>query len=253
MGIMGDKTSYSAAMIAIGDELLSGRTRDSNIIFAAQQLAAVGIDLEEVRIIADREQAIIAAINDLRFNYDYLMTCGGIGATHDDITAPSVAKALGLACIIDARAEEVMARYYAARNLPFTDARRLMARMPEGAQLIDNPVSGAPGFKIANIFVLAGVPPIFEAMLQGVISKLAHGVPMRSITLACPLPEGTISADLAEIQQQNPGVLIGSYPQFVSDTKIGFKLELVVRSRDEGALQKAAGDVQAMIERLQRQ
>jgi len=250
---MGDKITYNAAMIAIGDELLSGSTRDSNINFVAKQLGGVGIDLEEVRIIADREEAIISAVNDLRMRHDYLITCGGIGATHDDITAPCIAKALGLACIIDPRAEAVMARYYAGRNLPFTETRRLMARMPEGSELIDNPISGAPGFKNGNVFVLAGVPAIFEAMLHNVLPTLAHGVVMRSHTIACPLPEGVISADLAKIQQQYPQTSIGSYPQFVGDGDDGFKLELVVRSRHEAALQKAVAAIEKMIICLQAQ
>jgi len=240
----------SAAMLAIGDELLSGRTRDSNIAYAAKRLTQCGIDLKEVRIIADDTQAIIAAVNELRAKHSYLLTCGGIGATHDDITAESVALALGLPCIIDARAEAVLTEYYKRRNLPFTDARRLMARMPQGANLIDNPISGAPGFQISNVYVMAGVPAIFEAMLENLLPTLEHNQPMLSKTIDSPLPEGTIAPYLAEIQARHPATQIGSYPHYDAASQSGFKVELVVRSRDEGALAAAEIAINEMIEEL---
>jgi len=243
------QVSLSAAMIAIGDELLSGRTRDSNIAYAAKRLTQIGIDLKEVRIIADEEAAIIAAVNELRSRHRYLITCGGIGATHDDITAESIARALALPCIIDERAQAVLAHYYQTRDLPFTASRRLMARMPQGSQLIDNPISGAPGFQIGNIYVLAGVPAIFEAMLENLLPTFEHNKPMLSQVIDCPLPEGMIAVDLAEIQTNHPVTQIGSYPQFDSSRKGGFKLELVVRSREEGALHAAVQAIHAMIAR----
>jgi len=242
--------SFTAAMLAIGDELLSGRTRDSNIAYAAKRLTETGIDLKEVRIVADEEAAIVSAVNQLRRDYHYLITCGGIGATHDDITAESIARSLDLPCVFDAQAEAVLAHYYQQRDLPFTAARRLMARMPQGSTLIDNPISGAPGFHIDNIYVLAGVPTIFEAMLENLLPTLEHNQPMLAMTIDCPLAEGTIAADLAKIQSLHPATQIGSYPQYVTSGKGGFKVELVVRSRHEQALTAAIDAIHAMIARL---
>jgi len=241
---------FTAAMLAIGDELLSGRTRDSNIAYAAKRLTQVGVDLKEVRIVADEESAIIAAVNALRTSHSYLITCGGIGATHDDITAESVARALALPCIIDKQAETVLAHYYQKRDLPFTQSRRLMARMPQGSSLIDNPISGAPGFHIANIYVLAGVPAIFEAMLENLLPTLEHNEPMLSVTIDCPLAEGTIASELANIQTHHPDTQIGSYPRYNAGGKGGFNVELVVSSRSEKALQAAVSAIHAMIAKL---
>jgi len=241
----------SAAMIAIGDELLSGRTRDSNIAYAAVRLTQHGIDLKEVRIVADEAQAIIEAVNHLRTKHAYIITCGGIGATHDDITAESIAAALALPCVIDTRAEAILTQYYKERNLPFTDSRRLMARMPQGSSLIDNPISGAPGFHIHNIYVLAGVPAIFEAMLENLIPTLEHNKPMVSVTIDCPLPEGMIAPHLAEIQTRHPHTQIGSYPQFKAQGQERFKVELVVSAREDEALRAATTAIHAMIDDLQ--
>jgi len=243
-------TPLNAAMVAIGDELLSGRTRDSNIAYTAKQMTRYGIDLQEVRIIADERQAIVETVNELRRRYTYLITCGGIGATHDDITAESIAHALNLPCVIDARAEAVLAHYYQERNLPLTPSRRLMARMPQGSALIDNPISGAPGFHIHNVYVLAGVPAIFEAMLDNLLPTLEHNKPITSRIIDCPLPEGLIASALAEIQRHYPTTQIGSYPQFDTNSQQGFKLELVVRSRDDQALDGAVDAIHAMITNL---
>jgi len=248
-----NSSPLTAAMIAIGDELLSGRTRDSNIAYAATRLTQTGIDLKEVRIIADEEKAIVAAVNELRGRHSYLITCGGIGATHDDITAPSIAEALALPCIIDQEAVAVLTSYYQQRNLDLTPARRLMARMPQGSTLIDNPISGAPGFHIANIYVLAGVPAIFEAMLENLLPTLDHNKPMLSVAIECPLPEGIIAAPLAAVQAQHPATQIGSYPQFQGQKQGGFKLELVVRSREDKALNAAIDAITTMIADLIRQ
>src|SRR6478752_7106157 len=158
----------TAAMLAIGDELLSGRTKDKNIGHLADVLQLAAIDLKEVRIVADDEGAIVAALNALRGAYDYVFTSGGIGPTHDDITADAIAKAFGVACEHDADAMRLLGEMYARRGLEFTEARQRMARMPVGAAHIDNPVSTAPGFHISNVFVMAGVPQVFQAMLDNV-------------------------------------------------------------------------------------
>jgi len=246
-------TILTAAMVAIGDELLCGRTRDSNIVYAAKRLTQTGIDLKEVRIVADEGEAIINAVNELRARHSYLITCGGIGATHDDITAESIARAVNLPCVIDERANAILANYYHKRNLPFTPSRQLMARMPQGSHLIDNPISGAPGFHISNIYVLAGVPAIFEAMLENVLPTLEHNQPMLSSVIECPFPEGTIAYPLAELQARHPATQIGSYPHYDATKKAGFRLELVVRSRSHQALQAATDSIHEMIAHLGRE
>ena len=165
----------TAAMIVIGDEILSGRTKDRNIGHLADIMTAIGVDLKEVRIVPDEEDEIVAAVNALRHRYTYVFTTGGIGPTHDDITADSVAKAFGVPCEYDAKALSLLAASYAARNIEFNEARKRMARMPRGASHIDNPVSVAPGFRIGNVHVMAGVPSIFQAMLDNVVPTLETG------------------------------------------------------------------------------
>ena len=162
----------TAAMLVIGDEILSGRTKDRNIGHLADIMTAIGIDLKEVRIVPDDEDEIVAAVNALRGRYDYVFTTGGIGPTHDDITADAIAKAFGVPCEYDARALQLLEASYAKRDIEFTEARKRMARMPRGAEHIDNPVSIAPGFRIGNVHVMAGVPSIFQAMLDNVVPTL---------------------------------------------------------------------------------
>ncbi|WP_062220590.1 competence/damage-inducible protein A [Aureimonas sp. D3] len=234
----------TAAMLAIGDELLSGRTKDRNIAHLAGVLTLTGIDLKEVRIVADDESAIIEALNALRDRYDQVFTSGGIGPTHDDITAEAVAKAFALPLIQHPEAMDRLARHYAARELPFTEARMRMARTPEGASLIDNPVSVAPGFQIGNVFVMAGVPSIFVAMLDNVLPTLPGGPMMESASVACPFGEGDIGGPLSQIQKQHPAVAIGSYPRFDGQR---YSTELVIRSRDAQALAGAREAVEAMV------
>lgn len=234
----------TAAMLAIGDELLSGRTKDRNIAHLADVLTLAGIDLKEVRIVADDEDAIIEALNALRNRYDYVFTSGGIGPTHDDITAEAVAKAFALPLIQHPDAMDRLAQHYASRELPFTDARMRMARTPEGASLIDNPVSVAPGFQIGNVFVMAGVPSIFVAMLDNVLPTLPGGSVMESASVACPFGEGDIGGPLSQIQKQHPAVAIGSYPRFDGQR---YSTELVIRSRDAQALAAARDAVEAMV------
>ncbi len=206
-----------------------------------------GIELRQARIVADNQSAIVEAINDLRGGYDYVFTCGGIGPTHDDITADAIAAAFDVPIDHDPRAMELLESHYRARDMVFTDARKRMARIPKGAELIANPVSVAPGFRLENVYVLAGVPSIFRAMLGEISPTLATGVPVLSITIDCPHGEGTIGGALAAIQENHSETVIGSYPRF--DGK-HYSTRLVVRSRDQAALEKAADAVGSMLANL---
>ena len=237
----------TAAMLVIGDEILSGRTKDRNIGHLADIMTAVGIDLSEVRIVPDRQDEIVAAVNALRQRYDYVFTSGGIGPTHDDITADAIARAFGVPCEYDARAYALLEANYATRQMEFTEARKRMARMPRGAEHIDNPVSVAPGFKIGNVHVMAGVPAIFQAMLDSVVPTLKTGAKLLSVTIPCPLPEGVIGVPLGEIQKEHPDTIIGSYPKFLDGR---FWTDLVVRARTPEALESGRVAIAAMIERL---
>lgn len=242
--------TVTAAMLAIGDELLSGRTRDKNIGHAAHMLTLSGIDLKEVRIVPDDEEEIVAALNALRARHTYVLTSGGIGPTHDDLTADAVSKAFGLPCVHDAKALALLAAMYERRGMEFTETRRRMARMPEGARHIPNPVSTAPGFVIGNVYVMAGVPQVFEAMLDQVLPTLSHGRKMLSASIDSPFGEGEIGLRLGAIQKAHPETSIGSYPRFSGG---GFSTELIVRARDEAALEAAAADVRAMIEAIRQE
>ena len=237
----------TAAMLAIGDELLSGRTKDRNIGYLADLMTLKGIDLKEVRIVADDTAAIVEAVNALRQRHTYVFTSGGIGPTHDDITADAVAAALGVAIGHDPRAMKLLGDHYASRGLEFTDARQRMARIPDGADLIDNPVSIAPGFRLGNVHVMAGVPAIFQAMLDSVGPTLAGGVPLLSRTVECPFGEGDIGGPLTEIQRAQPDTAIGSYPRF--DGK-RYSTQIVIRSRDAAACEKAEAAVKDMLTQL---
>lgn len=203
----------TAAILAIGDELLSGRTRDANIHYLAGWLTERAIALKEVRIVADDEAQIIDALNALRAKYDYVFTSGGIGPTHDDITYEAVAKAFGRKAVEHEGAAKMIAEWYKSKGEEMTPARRRMALMPEGVELIANPVSGAPGVKIDNVFVMAGVPRIFQAMLNAVDTALTRGVQVhsRSVT-ALSLPESKLAEQLLAIQNALKGVSLGSYP-----------------------------------------
>jgi len=238
-------TIVSAAMVVIGDEILSGRTKDRNIGHLADVLTAVGIDLREVRIVPDEEDAIVEAVNTLRARVRYVFTTGGIGPTHDDITADSIAKAFGLPCEYDDRAYAMLEADYAKRGLPFTEARKRMARMPRGAQHIDNPVSLAPGFQVENVFVMAGVPAIFQAMLDNVLPRLETGAKLLSATIPCSFGEGTIGGPLGDIQKAHPDTIIGSYPKYQDGR---FWTELVVRARAREKLAAAEAAVRTMLE-----
>ena len=239
----------TAAMLVIGDEILSGRTKDKNIGHLADVMTAIGIDLKEVRIVPDEEDEIVAAVNAVRARYTYVFTTGGIGPTHDDITADSISKAFGLPCEYDAKAYQMLEASYIKREMEFTEARKRMARMPRGAEHIDNPVSLAPGFRIGNVHVMAGVPAIFQAMLDNVVPTLKTGTKLISATVHCPFGEGVIGGPLADIQKAHPDTIIGSYPKYL-DGK--FWTELVVRARTQEALDAARAEVEAMVLRLSR-
>lgn len=237
----------TAAMIVIGDEILSGRTKDRNIGHLADVMTAIGIDLKEVRIVADEEDEIVAAVNALRARFDYIFTTGGIGPTHDDITADSVARAFGVSCDYHAETLALMDAHYAGRGLEFNESRKRMARLPAGAEPIANPVSVVPGFRIGNVHVMAGVPAIFQAMLDNVVPTLKTGQKLMSATVHCPYGEGMIGEPLAIIQQEHPDTIIGSYPKYLDGS---FWTELVVRARDRTALEAARDKVQALVDSL---
>lgn len=244
---MSERTVVTAAMLAIGDELLSGRTKDKNIGHLADVLTLSGIDLREVRIVGDEEDEIVVALNALRSRYDYVFTSGGIGPTHDDITADAVGKAFGLPVIHDEMAMKMLGESYAKRGIEFNEARMRMARMPEGSAHIDNPVSIAPGFKIGNVHVMAGVPNIFQAMLDNVIPTLRTGAKMQSRSVPCPFGEGDIGGPLREIQKAHPDTVIGSYPKF--DGK-SYSTDIVVRAREAAILDVVEAEVRAMVEEV---
>lgn len=226
----------TAAILIIGDEILSGRTRDSNMHFLAGELTRIGIDLCEARMVADRPAAIVAALNDLRARYDHVFTSGGIGPTHDDITADAVAAAFGLPLAVRADARAVLQAHYDRMGVELNEARLRMARVPEGAALIDNPISAAPGFSLGNVHVMAGVPAIFQAMVAGLLPRLAGGTPVLSQTLTVMRGEGTIARPLADLAAEFSDLSFGSYP-FTRDGAYG--TNLVVRGQDARRLDQA--------------
>ncbi len=235
---------FSAALVLIGNELLSGRTQDANMQYLAGRLTESGIRLLEVRVVPDIQERIVAAVNALRERFDYVFTTGGIGPTHDDITAPAVAAAFGVPLEPHPEAVRRLEEYFRTRGVEANAARMRMANTAAGAELIDNPVSAAPGFRIGNVFVLAGVPKIMRAMLEQVLPKLAHGAPILSATVVCDLPEGQVAAGLAEIQAQHPDLDIGSYPGRAAH---GFRVSLVVRGTTAQRVETAAENVRRLV------
>jgi molybdenum cofactor synthesis domain-containing protein len=243
---MTQAASVTAALLVIGDEILSGRTKDQNIGYIADYLTKIGIDLREVRVVPDVAAEIGAAVNALRARYDYLFTTGGIGPTHDDITAGAVADALGVGISEDPRAIKFLLERIKPEDL--NEARRRMARIPHGAGLIENKISAAPGFWIANVIVMAGVPAIMQAMLDDVAPKLATGAPVIAETIpAGSLFEGAYAAALGDLAAANPELSIGSYPAFRDG---GFHNEIVVRGKDAAKVAAAAAAIGAMVARL---
>ena len=240
---MSEERIWTAALLVIGDEILSGRTQDKNIAQLGVWLNGQGIRLREVRVVPDDMDRIGAAVNALRGECDYLFTTGGIGPTHDDITVDAIAEALGVAVVVHPEARAALEAYYADRG-GITDARLRMARVPEGAELIENPTSGAPGIRIGNIFILAGVPHIAAAMLEGLSNRIEGGRPLLSRTIGCRVPESEVAAMLEATERAHEGCQIGSYP-FFRDGRYG--ANFVIRSADEIALAACEGD---LIERL---
>lgn len=234
----------TAAMIVIGDEILSGRTRDSNMHHLAGRLTEHGIDLREVRVIPDERQTIIDSVNELRARHTHVFTSGGIGPTHDDITAEAVGAAFGLVVGIRDDARDLLLAYFASRDVEPTPARMRMARIPEGATLIDNPVSVAPGFSLGNVHVMAGVPSVFEAMVAGLLPGLAGGAPVRSRTLRVLRGEGEVADILSAVADAFPGLSFGSYP-FQQDGRYG--TNLVIRGSDEPLLEKALSRLESAL------
>lgn len=219
---------WTAALVVIGDEILSGRTQDRNVAQLAAWLNVQGIRLAEVRVVGDTEAAIVEAVNALRARNDYLFTTGGIGPTHDDITVDAVAAALGVGVEHHPKAVAVLERYYATRG-GVTEARLRMARVPAGAELIENRLSGAPGIRIGNVFVLAGVPHIAAGMLDALTGQLEGGRPVISLTIGCWVAESEVADLLRAVERDHPGVAIGSYP-FFREGRVG--ANFVVRSAD---------------------
>lgn len=240
-------TIISAALIIIGNEILSGRTKDANLPYIAQTLNEVGVRLLEARIVPDIEVEIVSAVNALRRKYHYVFTTGGIGPTHDDITAECVAKAFGQALVRHPEAYSRLRKHYAETGLELTAARLRMANTPERATLIDNPISSAPGFRIENVFVMAGVPKIMRAMLDSVKGELKGGLPMRSRVILSDLGEGTIAAGLEDVQKRYPQVDIGSYPRF---TPAAYRVSVVLRHTDTALLEAVCSEVCAMLQTL---
>src|SRR5215469_6612225 len=242
------QAAVTAALLVIGDEILSGRTKDKNIGYTAEYLTALGIDLKEVRVVGDEEAEIVAAVNALRSRYDYLFTTGGIGPTHDDITAESVARAFGVPIDYDPRAVAILKERLAQTGSELNEARMRMTRIPAGAELVLNKVSAAPGFWIGNVIVMAGVPSIMQAMLDAVAPKLKTGTKMLSVSVRADAREGDIGTPLAEVAKAHPGTTIGSYPFF--DDKRGPNTNVVVRSRDPASLAAAKIAVEEMLVRV---
>jgi molybdenum cofactor synthesis domain-containing protein len=236
----------TAGLLVIGDEILSGRTKDKNIGYIAEYLTNVGIELREVRVVPDVEAEIVGALNALRNRYAYVFTTGGIGPTHDDITADCVAKAFGVSIDVDPRARAMLLQRIPEKDL--NEARLRMARIPAGADLIVNKVSSAPGFHIGNVFVMAGVPSIMQAMLDEMAPTLKTGVKMLSESVRADLREGDIGTPLGEIAKAHTETIIGSYP-FIDEQR-GPNTNIVIRSRDAQKLAAAKREVEDMLARV---
>ncbi|MFS0773662.1 competence/damage-inducible protein A [Sphingomonas sp. 1P08PE] len=241
---MASERIWTAALIVIGDEILSGRTQDRNIAQLAAWLNVQGIRLAEVRVVGDREDAIVEAVNALRARNDYLFTTGGIGPTHDDITVDAIAAALGVPAVHHPKAMRVLEAYYATRG-GLTEARARMARVPEGAGLIENRVSGAPGIRIGNIFIMAGVPHITAGMLDTLTGTLEGGRPVVSKTIGCWVAESEVADLLRTTEKRFEGVAIGSYP-FFREGRTG--ANFVARSPDEAVVDACLADLTAALE-----
>ncbi len=237
-----------AAVLVIGDEILSGRTQDTNSNHIARFLGSLGIDLKEIRVVGDVESEIVAALNALRAVYDFVFTTGGIGPTHDDITADAVAKAFGVGIGYHSQAYALLEARYPPGE--FNDMRKRMARVPDGSTLVNNPVSAAPGFHIGNVYVLAGVPMVMRAMLEQIAPELPRGATVKSVTVEANIPEGTVAPGLARLQTEHPDVAIGSYPFYREGAPQPFGAQLVLRSRNSAALERTVLALEEMLRGL---
>jgi molybdenum cofactor synthesis domain-containing protein len=235
----------TAAALVIGNEILSGRTRDANLNHLAKRLTELGVDLKEARVVPDDRDVIVRHVNELRAAHDYVFTTGGIGPTHDDITAECVAAAMGQALIVNPTARALLAERYGDAEL--TQARLRMARTPEHATLIDNPVSVVPGFQVANVFVLAGIPDVMRAMFESIAHTLTGGQRLMSATIVAPLREGDIAEPLGAVQARYPEVEIGSYPFYSS---VQFGASLVVRGTDRTLLEQVVAELRELVRTL---
>jgi molybdopterin-biosynthesis enzyme MoeA-like protein len=246
---LGSNPKEVAALLVIGDKILSGRTKDKNIGYVAEYLTALGIDLKEVRVVGNEEASIVDALNALRHRYTYVFTTGGIGPAHHDITSDCVATAFAVPIDVDARALAILREWLQATGAEISEARMRMTRIPKGADLIRNEVSGAPGFWIGNVIVMAGVPSIMQAMLDQVAPKLKTGMRMLSETVRADARESDITTQLGEIAKAHPGVAIGSHPFF--DPEHGPNTNVVLRASDAQKLEPAKRALQDMLERVQ--
>lgn len=235
----------TAGMVIIGNEILSGRTQDTNGNFLGKALTKRGISLREVRVVPDDEALIVEAVTTLSQRYDTVFTTGGIGPTHDDITAACIAKAFDQNLILHPEAHKTLLNYYGEENL--TEVRLKMAKLPEHAELIPNPVTGAPGFRVENVYVMAGVPKIMQSMLESILPKLKGGTPLVSLSLTVDLVESQIADALTELQDSHPAIDIGSYPSFKEGQK---SVSVVLRAQDKTAVEALGKKVEEAINDL---
>lgn len=245
---MSEEKKVRAALIIIGNEILSGRTQDANLQHLAKELNSVGVILSEARVIPDDEAMIVSTVNDMRAAYDYVFTTGGIGPTHDDITSECVAKAFGLPLIRNAEAQALMEAHYARTGRELNEARLRMANTPEGATLVKNPISTAPGFRVENVYVMAGVPMVMQAMLEGIKPELIGGKTTLSRAVASYIGEGNMAAGLSALQDKYSALDIGSYPFYKSGNRFG--TTIVLRHTDAELLEEAVQEVAALMTSL---
>jgi len=238
----------TAGLLVIGDEILSGRTKDKNIGFVAEYLTAIGIDLKEVRVVPDEEPEIVAAVNALRSRYTYVFTTGGIGPTHDDITADAVARAFGVAIDYHPEAVALLRQRLLQTGAELNQARMRMTRVPAGGELVHNKISAAPGFRIGNVIVMAGIPSVMQAMLEYVTPQLKTGARVLSESVQADCREGDIGTELGTVANAHPDVIIGSYP--FMDEQRGPNTHVVMRARDPQKLSAAKAEVVAMLARV---
>jgi molybdenum cofactor synthesis domain-containing protein len=239
--------TVTACMIVIGNEILSGRTKDANLAWIAVRLNDLGVRLMEARVIPDVEQTIIATVNEVRGKFDYVFTSGGIGPTHDDITADCIARAFGVGIDVHPEAHRRLVAHYQQQQSEFNEARRRMARIPDGATLIDNPVSKAPGFRIGNVFVMAGIPAVMQAMFESIRHEIVGGSQLLSRTVSSFLPEGKFAGGLGQLQQRYADLDLGSYP-FYRNGRPG--ASIVLRGTDGARLAAATDEFKALVREL---